>query len=148
MEVRGGCAVAPSVANCHLHAGNAMLLRSVVIIIVGMAGLDGRFDIGVDERILVSRLAYRERALPASIEACAALPGFLPAEIGEHVGIGPAGCAVCRPTIVVGAVAAHIRHGIDPGLAAFELAAHALQMTVAGAWIGLAVVTPVVTSIV
>src|SRR5260370_21305956 len=107
MEVRGGCAVAPSVANCHLHAGNAMLLRGVVIIIVGMAGLDGRFDIGVNQRILVSRLAYRERAIPAAIEACAAFPGFLPAEIGEHIGIGPAGSTLQCPTILVAAVSAH-----------------------------------------
>src|SRR5947209_18563749 len=146
MEVGGGCAVAPPVANRHLHAGNAMLLCGVIIIIVGMAGLDSCFDIGVDERIFISRLAYRERAVPAAIEACASFPGLLPPKIGEHVGIGPARCTVRCPAIVVGAVAAHIGHGIDGGRAADNFAAHAFQAAVAGARIGLGIVTPVVAS--
>jgi hypothetical protein len=44
-------------------------------------------------------------------------------EIGQHVGIGPAGIAQRRPVVVVAAVAADIDHGIDRGRAAETLAA-------------------------
>src|SRR5205085_3316749 len=82
----GGCrAVTPPITDRHLHAADAVLLRCVVIVVVGIAGLDGCFGIRIDKRIFVFGLARRERAVSAPIEALAALPGFLPPEVRQHV---------------------------------------------------------------
>src|SRR5258707_5179222 len=147
MEIGSCRAVAPPIANGHLHAADAVLLGRVVIVVVGIAGLDGRFVMRVVHGVFVSGLALGGGTFSAAIEAFAAFPGFLPSEIRQHLGIRPAGCARGRPAIVIGPVPADIGHGIDRGRAADDLAAHAFNATVAGAWIGLCVITPVVASI-
>ena len=57
MQIGGGGAVAPAVADRHLHAREAILDRAVVVIVERVAGASRRFEIGVDQRVLVARLA-------------------------------------------------------------------------------------------
>src|SRR5271165_7692843 len=45
------------------------------------------------------------------------------AEVGQYLGVAPAGGAACRPGIKVAGVAAHVHHVIDAGRAAEHLAA-------------------------
>ena len=49
-----------------------------------------RLQPGIDQRVRIARAARRERAVAAAIAVGAALPALLPAEIGQHVRVGPA----------------------------------------------------------
>jgi len=64
-----------------------------------------------------------ERPALAVIDAVEFGIVFRAFEIGQHVGIGPAGIAERRPSIVIAAMAADIDHRIDRGRAAEPLAA-------------------------
>ena len=74
-------------------------------------------------RIVGAQFVDGERAALAVILAVEIGVVFRAFEIGQHVGIRPAGIAECGPLIVVAAVAADIDHGVDRGGAAEPLAA-------------------------
>jgi len=62
---------------------------------------------GVDQRIGETGGAHGERAVAAAEIAGATFPGFLPAEIGQHMCIGPLRQAGVRPAVIVAAMAPH-----------------------------------------
>ena len=123
-------AAAVAVADRHLHAAEAVLLRAVVVVGRRIPGVAPGLQIGVDQRVLVARGLDRERPVAAAIGVRAAFPALLAAEIGKHVRIGPAGQSRGGPAVVVGAISAHIRHGVDRGRAADHLAARAFDPAV------------------
>ena len=72
-------------------------------------------------------LSVRERDIERSVRAVEAVGEILVAlrllEIGQHVGEGPAACALRGPMIVIGGVTARINHGVDSRRPAERLAA-------------------------
>src|SRR5262249_7257764 len=88
-----------------------------------------------------------ERAVAAAIGAGAALPGFLLAEIGKRVRVGPGRQAARRPAVVVAAVAARIGHGVDRGRPADHLAARAFDAAVRHVRLGFGEIHPVVHAV-
>src|SRR5262249_1029666 len=100
-------------SNRHLHSREAVLRRTVVIVIQRVArGLRGT-EIRLDQRIGVARLARCQRTTTAAIFAGAILPTFLLAEIWQHVVIGPTDESIRGPAVIIAAVAAHVGHRID-----------------------------------
>src|SRR4029077_19850524 len=80
----------------------------------------------------------------AAIVAGAALPGFLAAEIGQDIGVGPAGEPRGGPAVVVALVAADIGHRVDRRRTADDLAAGAFDAATIGIGLGLGEIHPVV----
>ena len=109
-----------------------------------MTGAGGRFEEGIKERIGIAVFAHRHRAAAAAEGRFAALPAFGAAEIGECVGIGPAGKPGGRPAVVVGAVPAHPRHGIDRRRTPDHAASCTLDRTTVEILLRLGEVAPVV----
>src|SRR5439155_11690988 len=104
---------APTVADRLLRAAKAFLLGTVVVLGHRVAGRLARRPTSLDERILVAARPRRQRPLPAAIGARTALPAFLAAEIGQHMGVGPVRQSGFGPTLVVAAMTAYIGHGVD-----------------------------------
>src|SRR5215471_10415695 len=81
-------------------------------------------------RIGVSVEPRRQRTCATAISIRAALPGFLPSEVWEHVLERPVRQSVFGgPTIIIRPVAAHVPHGVRRGRAADNLAASDLDAT-------------------
>ena len=147
-QISVGGAAAAAVANRHLHAGEAVLLGAVVIVGDRVARGDARVEPGVEERIGIARAARGERPAAAAIRARAVFPRFLAPEIRQRVRIRPAWQAVrVGPALVIGAIAAHVRHGVDRRAAAHHLAARALDRAAADAFLRLGEIAPVVQPI-
>ena len=139
-------AAAPPVADRHLRAAEALLLRAVVILGQPVPGRRTRRHIGVDQRVGIARQPHRQRPIAAAIGAGAALPAFLTAEIGKHMGVRPGVEPVRRPSLVVAAMAAHIDHGVDRRRAADHLAAGAFDAAAVHRRLGLGEIHPVVAA--
>src|SRR5712671_612781 len=146
-EIADRGAAAPAVTHRHLPAAETLLARAVVVGGRRMARRGARGREGVDQRIGETRGAHRERAVAAAEIAGAAFPRFLPAEIGQHMRIGPFRQAGGRPAVVVAAVAPHIGHGVDRGRTAHHLAARAFDAASAHAVLGLAEIHPVMHAV-
>ncbi|KTT54467.1 hypothetical protein SB7C_12330, partial [Staphylococcus epidermidis] len=65
-------------------------------------------------------------------------------ELGQHVGVAPAGIAERSPVVVVGAMAADVDHGIDGRRAAEALAARLIADAAVQAFLRHRVERPVV----
>ncbi len=89
-----------------------------------MPGLLARFDERVVERVVEAAPGYAQRpavAAPVIRPPVARLARF---EVGQAVGVGPAGQIVlCLPPVIVQRMAAHVDHRIDRGRAPHHLAA-------------------------
>ena len=102
-----------------------------------------RFAQGVVDRVLDPRGLRAQRAGATAPGVLAAFPGFAAFEIGQHVGIRPAGRALPRPTIEIAAMAAGINHHVDRGAAAQHLASPHRHAAVVQGWLRFGVVAPV-----
>ncbi|MNM56091.1 hypothetical protein D3C81_672460 [compost metagenome] len=103
-----------AVALCHLVQAGTFLRRSVEIGIGRHAGLQGRFDEALRERVGRAQVADMQRTV-AAVQGIAGQPGVVlaAAEVGQHVVEAPALATQCRPVIVVAAMAAHVQHAVD-----------------------------------
>ena len=146
-QIADRCAAPMPVTDRHLDAREAMLLGAVVVGGRRMPGIAPGFEIGIDQRIGIARGLDRERPVAAAIRIRAALPCLLPPEVRKHIGVRPAGQAGRGPAIVVGAVAAHIRHGVDRGRAADHLAARAFDAAIVERRLRLGLVVPAVDAV-
>ena len=84
-QIGDGRAAAAPVADRLLRAAEPLLLRAVVVFGHRVAGCFGSRQIGVDERVAIARRPRRQRPVAAAIGAGSAFPGFLAAEIGQHM---------------------------------------------------------------
>ena len=133
----------PAVADRVLAAPEALALRAVVIGGDGEAGRPAGVDPGLEDRIRGPRELRAERPVAAAPRVRAFLPGLAAPEIGQHVGIGPAGRALARPAIVIAGGAARIGHDVDGRRTAEDLAPHGLQPTIVEIGFRLGLVAPV-----
>ena len=132
-QIRAGCHEGMDVAACRAPAlavvlrdlvgAEAFLLLGVEILADAELRLARGLQVNVTHRIIGAQPGDMERAALAVILAVEFGIILRTLEIGQHVGIGPAGVAERRPLIVIAAVAADIDHRIDRGGAAEPLAA-------------------------
>jgi hypothetical protein len=146
-KIRGRRAASPAVADGHLDRREALLLRTVVVVGHGMAGRHPRGHVSVAQRIGEARLLRGQGAVAAAIGVGAALPRFLAAEVGQHVGVSPLRQAGRGPAIVIVAVPVIVGHGVDRGRAADDLAARAFDAPAVEVGGGLGEVHPVVQAL-
>src|ERR1700733_13225021 len=106
-----------------LVAAEAFLLLAVEILGGAELGLARGLQVDLPHRIVGSQPRDMERAALAVILAAELGIILRTLEVGQHVGIGPAGVAERGPVIAIAAVAADIDHRIDRGRAAEPLAA-------------------------
>ena len=106
-----------------LVGAEAFLLLGVEILADAELRLARGLQKCLAHRIVGAQSRDMERAALAVILAAEFGIVLRALEVGQHVGIGPAGIAERGPLIVVASVAADIDHGIDRGRAAEPLAA-------------------------
>ena len=128
-----------------LHRAEAFLLFAVVIGGIGPTGLLAGLDKGVEQGVLALAPCHVQRAVGAAKGGSAAVPGFHPLEIGQHVGVGPACRAAVAPVVVILAVAAHEDHAVDGRRPAQHLAARRGKLAPAQMRLGLSRESPVVS---
>src|SRR6185436_19040930 len=102
------------------------------------------FDPRIENRIGGAAELGAERAIAAAPRIGAIFPVLGTFEVGKNLGIRPAGGAGPGPAVVIAGRAARIRHDVDGGAAAQDLAAHRLDAPVVEAGAGLRLVAPVV----
>ena len=91
----------------------ALLMRSVDILGRGEARLAPGLDEGLVERQCDSVGHGRHGPGPATPGAFATIVRFAPPEIGQHLGVGPAPCALRGPPLVVLRVAPDVGHAVN-----------------------------------
>src|SRR5258708_6001862 len=139
MDIAARGAPALAVLLCDLVAAEALLLLGVEIVTDAKLRLACGLQIDFPHRIVGAQSTDMERAALAvigAVEFGIILRAF---EIGQHVGIGPAGVAERGPVVVIAAVAADIDHGIDRRRTAEPLAARLIADAPlkAGLWHGI-----------
>ncbi len=137
-------AAAAAVADRYLPAGEALLLAAIEVVGPPVAGCSARGRESLDDRVGKACMPRRQRSVAAAILIGAAFPGFLTLEIGQHVRIGPLRETGSGPTIVIAAMAAHIRHGVDRGRPADHLAARDFDLPAVHARLGVGRIHPIV----
>ena len=111
-------AAAAGVAVGHLVVAAAVLRRAVEVRVEGQPRLLRRAQECARYRQGTDRVADSEGTAGAVVVVVEALVVLRPLEVGQHVGIGPAGAARVRPGVVVLGVAAGVDHGVDRAAAA------------------------------
>ena len=97
----------------HVHRPEAFLAIAVHVGGAGVAGLHAGFDKGRVERVGQGAARGVQRAGVAAIVVAARAETLGLAEVGQHLGIGPAGRAALGPAVVIQGVAADIGHAVD-----------------------------------
>ena len=115
MQIAPRRAPALAVVDGQLVGSEAFLLKAVEIVGQRMAGLGARGYRRGENRIWRRRLGDLQRSLPAVVRVRTALQRLGTLEVGQHVGIAPAGQAHLAPLIIVARVAANIDHAVDRG---------------------------------
>ena len=111
-------AAAPGVAVGCLVVAAAFLGLAVEVGVEGQPRLLCRAQECRRYRQGADGVAYAERAAGRVVAVVEALVVLRPLEVGQHVGIGPAGAAGRGPGVVIPGVAAGIDHGVDRAAAA------------------------------
>ena len=143
VEIGFGGGAAGAIAHGHVHAAEAFLAETVVILGARIAGLDGGIEPGLVERVLERAIGGGERAVAAAIGVAALLAAFGAFEIGQHLRVIPAARAFFLPAFEIQRIAAHIDEAVDRGRTAEAFAARAVEAAVVEVGLGLAVVAPV-----
>ena len=101
----------------------AFMLLAIEILADPELGLTRGLQEGLLHRVVGAQFVDGKGTSLAVIRAVEIGIVFRALEVGQHIGVRPAGIAERGPLIVVAAVAADIDHGIDRGRAAEPLAA-------------------------
>jgi len=136
-------AAATAVSDRPLPAAEALLLLAVVVLGERPVRFPRRVEPAVEERVAIAGIDDRERAVAATPGVRALLPALATLEVGQDVGVRPAGAAVLRPAVVVATVASDVGHHVDRRASAEHLAAHGLDPAVVQLGLGLGVIAPV-----
>ena len=109
----------------HRHVGRTEPFLPVTVIVRRrrVARRLGRGDEGVMQRVVARAAGDVKRAAGAPPGRLAAMRMFHPPEIGQHIGIAPAGRAGLLPMRIVAGMAADIDHAVDRTGPADHLAA-------------------------
>src|SRR5215471_6448038 len=137
----GACgAVPPAIADSPLRPAKAMLLSAVIIV---RERTHAGFYIGFVKRIDCFRATNGDGSRAAAISGFAVFPSLRTLEIWKNLGVGPTSQSLCRPAIVVAAMAAYVAHGVDGVAAADNFAARGLDPSVPDTGLRLGLVAPV-----
>ena len=142
---RGGAA--PPVADVEIVEPEAVLRRTVEIVVERIAGLVAGAQEHVRQRVDLGQLVDRQPAVGAVIVGVAMLVALGALEIGEHVGIAPALVAELSPVVEVGPVATDILRAVEHERAADRLAARQEDAAPAQARLRLGIEEPVVAAL-
>ncbi|UWN50426.1 hypothetical protein ASALC70_02648 [Alcanivorax sp. ALC70] len=114
LQVGQGGGAAHAVAHRHVHAPEAFLAVTIVVLGVTVTGLLPGLDEGPVERVLhVVAVAGGEAALVAPVDIAAVYAVLRPFEIGQHLLIAPALSAQRRPFLEIAGAAAHVGETVD-----------------------------------
>ena len=144
MQIAAGGAPALAVMDGQLIGPPAFLLEAVEILGDRVARLTAGLDGRRIDRIGRRGLGDLQRAIAPVPGVAAPLQGLGTFEIGQHLGIGPAGQAHLAPLVIVPGMAADIDHAVDRGRSAPAAAAGPPQLAVVQVGLGLGPEAPVV----
>ena len=139
---RGGGA--ETVLRGDLVEPHALLRRAVEIRVRGMAGGDGRGDIGARQRMhLLPDRPHRDRSAP---RPPLVPPGEIvlhPSEMRQQILVGPARVPRLRPEVIVARLPPDEHHRVDGGRSAQHLAPRPVGAAAVQPGLGVGVVAPV-----
>jgi hypothetical protein len=107
----------------HLIDAETLVILGIEILANPELRLSRGLQKGLLYRVVGAQFVDGERPALAMVFAIEIGIVFRTLEVGQHVGVGPAGIAQRRPLVVVAAVAADIDHRVDRGRTAEPLAA-------------------------
>ena len=143
VEERVGGAAAQAVPLGELEARDALGAVDVQVGDVLVSGLDGGVEHQVGEPAHRAAVGHRERAADAVEVVLPALVVLGAPEVRQHLVVRPAGAAVRRPAVEVGAVAAEVDHRVDRARPADHAAAREVEPPTPEPRLGLAEEVPV-----
>jgi hypothetical protein len=123
MDISPRRAPAFAVSLRHLIDAETLVILGIEILADAKLRLARSLQKGLLHRVVGAQFIDGERPAFAMVFAIEIGIVFRTLEIGQHVGVGPAGIAQRRPLVVVAAVAADIDHRVDRGRTAEPLAA-------------------------
>ena len=138
---------ARALARRRLVKAGAFLRRAVEVVVARIAALDGGFDEGECQRMLVALVRHGERAVAAVQFIGPALVCFRLAEVGKNVVVAPAGIAELAPHVEVLRLAADVDHAVDRARSAEHLAARRDHRAPGQFRLRFGFVTPVVAAV-
>ena len=128
----------------HLRIADAFLQSAVVVVGQRETGLLGGLNETMGQRQDGAVVLHFERAAAAAILGIAALlVGFRILEMRQDFVVRPAAAAALRPTVIVGRIAAHIKHAVDRARPAEHLAAGQRDAAAGRAFHRLGLIVPV-----
>jgi hypothetical protein len=126
-----------------LKIADALLFRAVRVLVEGDAGFLRGLDKVIGDRAVEPQVGHLLRSADAMVGIGAALLVLRLHEIGQHLGIAPAGVPRRRPLVVILALAADVEQAVERAGAAEHLAARPLQAAVGNARVGFGDIAPV-----
>ena len=115
VQIGPGGAPADAALDRLVHPPEPLLAEAVDIFGGHVAGFAARVDEGLVERVVHRAVARMQRPVAAPVAVSALLPGLGPAEIRQHIPIGPAARAGRLPGLEIQGIAADINHAVDRG---------------------------------
>ncbi len=109
---------APAAVDAALEVADPRLRGAVVVGVQRQAKALCTGDEGAADRVRPRDVAHRQRAAAAAPAVVTADAAFIALEVGQHVGIGPAGVATRSPAVEVLPLAAVVDQAVDRGRAA------------------------------
>ena len=144
IQIGLGRRTARAVPHRHIHPAKAFLGIAIIVFGQAITCLLRRFEPCVMQGIVERAIAGRQRTIAAPIFVTAFGPAFGAFEIGQHIGIAPAGGAfLFLPAFEIERIAAHIDKAVDGRGAAQTLAAWAVQAAAVEMRLRLAFIAPV-----
>src|SRR5438105_12208193 len=144
MHVSPRCAPALAVLLGDLIDAKAFVVLGIEILTDPKLRFPRRLQKDFLHRVVGAQLVDGERAALAVILAVEIGIVFRALEVGQYIGVGPAGVAERCPLVVIASVAADIDHGVDRGRAAESLAARLITYTAVEACLRYRIELPVV----
>ena len=138
----GGAPAAPATLS-HLHLGNAVLLRAVVVVDEGNSGCLGAGDEVTRQRARRARVLNPQRATNGVVLRCAARVVFGLEEVRLNIVPTPSGAALRFPKVVVERPAADVKHRVHRARSAKPLAAGNEDLAAVAARLGIGGEIPV-----
>ena len=135
---------APPFPHCHVGRAEPFLPIAVIVRRRRIARRLGRGDKSVMQRVVARAAGNVKRAAGAAPWCFAAMGMFHPPEIGQHVGIAPAGRTRVLPMRIVAGMAADIDHAVDRTGPADHLATRTDKRAPAQARFRLGKIAPVI----
>src|SRR5207249_4670513 len=111
-------AAAALVARGEAEVADAFLRDAVEVVAARQAGLDARGDECIRQWVALDQVRHRQRAAYAQRRGRGPRGILGPAEVGQYLGVTPAGATPVAPAVEVHRLAADVDHRVDRARAA------------------------------